>query len=81
MAPASKGALLNIHYYYYYYYDDMIVTFSTMMENTPYGNMTIYPVKHESGVIAEDDMLPMTWSPAQMVPSPIYMRLSMYLQQ
>ena len=20
MAPASKGALLNIHYYYYYYY-------------------------------------------------------------
>ena len=22
MAPASKGALLNIHYYYYYYYDN-----------------------------------------------------------
>jgi len=21
MAPASKGALLNIHYYYYYYYE------------------------------------------------------------
>ena len=20
MAPASKGALLNVHYYYYYYY-------------------------------------------------------------
>ena len=64
----------------------MKVTFSTTVENTPYGNstahcldsrydaifniglmllsadpdMTIYPVRQESGFISEDDILPMT---------------------
>jgi len=42
---------------------------------------TFYPVKQESGFIAEDDMLPMTWSPVEMVSSPIYTRLSMSLQE
>ena len=70
--------------------NDVKVTFSTIVESTPYGNSTapyldsrydaifiiglmlmsadpdttIYPVKSESGFVAEDDMLPMTWSPA-----------------
>jgi len=42
---------------------------------------TIYPVKLEYGFIAEDDMLPITWSPVEMVSSPIHTRLSMSLQQ
>jgi hypothetical protein len=41
----------------------------------------IYPEKQESGYIAEDGMLPKTWSPAEMVSSPIHTRLSMSLQQ
>ena len=81
--------------------DHVKVTFSTMVESTPYGNSTapcldsrydaifiiglmllsadpdttIYPVKQESVFTAEDDMMSMTWSPAEMVSSPIHTRL------
>ena len=41
---------------------------------------TTFPVKQESGFMAEDDMLPMTFSPAEIVSSPIHMRLSTSLQ-
>ena len=67
----------------------MKVTFSTMVEITPYGNSiapcldfrydaifiislmllavdpvtTMHPLKQESGLITEDDMLSMTWGP------------------
>jgi len=43
--------------------------------------MTIYPGKQESGFIAEDNILPITWSPAEMVSSATHKRLSMSLQQ
>ena len=42
---------------------------------------TICLVMQESGLIAEDDMLPLTWWPADMFSSPIHRRLLMYLQQ
>jgi hypothetical protein len=60
-------------------YDAIFIIGLMLLSADP--DTTIYPVKQESGFIAEDDMLPMTWSPAEMVSSPIHTRLSMSLQQ
>jgi len=60
-------------------YDAIFIIGRMLLSADP--DTIIYPVKQESGFIAEDDMLPMTWSLAETVSRPIHTRMSMSLQQ
>ena len=51
MAPASKGALLNIHYYYYYYRRGVSV--GRFVDKTPSCNQFNYSKTSNPGTIRD----------------------------